>query len=174
MLEPDFSDGRINRQVTAATMASVSKMPRNSLRIWSYCRKSGMVLPVERVPGARALHIHRPLRPCLCWPAWLDSGRPIGLFQALFGLRRGGRAVECTALEMRHTGNRIGGSNPSLSASLQASCAQLTVSADNTRMMSSCTLRRPARRGRRQAASHRRCAPGGGTPARGRRSPSPR
>src|SRR6185436_18505855 len=31
---------------------------------------------------------------------------------------RGGRVVECTALEMRHTGNRIGGSNPSLSASL--------------------------------------------------------
>jgi hypothetical protein len=31
-------------------------------------------------------------------------------------LRRGGRVVECTALEMRHTGNRIGGSNPSLSA----------------------------------------------------------
>src|SRR6266702_6883771 len=30
--------------------------------------------------------------------------------------RRGGRAVECTALEMRHTGNRIEGSNPSLSA----------------------------------------------------------
>jgi hypothetical protein len=26
--------------------------------------------------------------------------------------------VECTALEMRHTGNRIGGSNPSLSANL--------------------------------------------------------
>jgi hypothetical protein len=24
--------------------------------------------------------------------------------------------VECTALEMRHTGNRIGGSNPPLSA----------------------------------------------------------
>jgi hypothetical protein len=32
--------------------------------------------------------------------------------------RRGGRVVECTALEMRHTGNRIGGSNPSLSASI--------------------------------------------------------
>ena len=30
--------------------------------------------------------------------------------------RRGGRVVECTALEMRHTGNRIEGSNPSLSA----------------------------------------------------------
>jgi hypothetical protein len=33
-------------------------------------------------------------------------------------LWRGGRVVECTALEMRHTGNRIGGSNPSLSASI--------------------------------------------------------
>ena len=27
--------------------------------------------------------------------------------------------VDCTALEMRHTGNRIGGSNPSLSAIAQ-------------------------------------------------------
>ena len=35
--------------------------------------------------------------------------------------RRGGRVVECTALEMRHTGNRIGGSNPSLSATLRPS-----------------------------------------------------
>ncbi len=32
------------------------------------------------------------------------------------GYRRGGRVVDRTALEMRHTGNRIGGSNPSLSA----------------------------------------------------------
>lgn len=30
--------------------------------------------------------------------------------------RRGGRVVECTALEMRHTRKGIGGSNPSLSA----------------------------------------------------------
>ena len=30
--------------------------------------------------------------------------------------RRGGRVVDCTALEMRHGGNSIGGSNPSLSA----------------------------------------------------------
>ena len=30
---------------------------------------------------------------------------------------RDGRVVECTALEMRHTGNRIQGSNPCLSAS---------------------------------------------------------
>ena len=32
--------------------------------------------------------------------------------------RRGGRVVECTALEMRHTRKGIGGSNPSLSASI--------------------------------------------------------
>ena len=30
--------------------------------------------------------------------------------------RKGGRAVECTALEMRHTLSGIGGSNPPLSA----------------------------------------------------------
>jgi hypothetical protein len=33
--------------------------------------------------------------------------------------------VDCTALEMRHTGNRIGGSNPSLSASRFARWANL-------------------------------------------------
>ena len=31
-------------------------------------------------------------------------------------MRRGGRVVECAALEMQYTGNRIEGSNPSLSA----------------------------------------------------------
>ena len=31
-------------------------------------------------------------------------------------MRRGGREVECAALEMRYTGNRIVGSNPTLSA----------------------------------------------------------
>jgi hypothetical protein len=31
---------------------------------------------------------------------------------------RGGRVVECTALEMRHRCKPIGGSNPSLSAML--------------------------------------------------------
>ena len=31
-------------------------------------------------------------------------------------LRRGGRVVECTALEMRHTREGIVGSNPTLSA----------------------------------------------------------
>jgi hypothetical protein len=33
--------------------------------------------------------------------------------------------VECTALEMRHTGNRIGGSNPSLSVEITAFSADL-------------------------------------------------
>jgi hypothetical protein len=42
--------------------------------------------------------------------SWLEKGVVIS------NSWRGGRVVECTALEMRHTGNRIGGSNPSLSA----------------------------------------------------------
>ena len=33
-------------------------------------------------------------------------------------LRRGGREVECAALEMRFTGNRNVGSNPTLSANI--------------------------------------------------------
>ena len=38
--------------------------------------------------------------------------------QAPTGIRRGGRVVECTALEMRHTCKGIVGSNPTLSAIL--------------------------------------------------------
>jgi hypothetical protein len=37
-------------------------------------------------------------------------------FGGVFISRRGGRVVECTALEMRRGGNSTGGSNPSLSA----------------------------------------------------------
>jgi hypothetical protein len=36
--------------------------------------------------------------------------------------------VECTALEMRHTGNRIGGSNPSLSANAQPNSTEIQYS----------------------------------------------
>ena len=82
------------------------------------CRR--ILLPAGgRLPfGRRTIYAGQALSvSCLSWPAWLDSSRPNRLFQALFGLRRGGRAVECTALEMRHTGKGIGGSNPSLSAS---------------------------------------------------------
>ena len=43
-------------------------------------------------------------------PSRIDPGRSAP------GLRRGGRVVECTALEMRHGRKSIGGSNPSLSA----------------------------------------------------------
>ena len=43
-------------------------------------------------------------------------------------LRRGGREVECTALEMRHTGNRIVGSNPPLSAMTWVTLPQLPAS----------------------------------------------
>ena len=37
-------------------------------------------------------------------------------FKAPTDIRRGGRVVECTALEMRHTCKGIVGSNPTLSA----------------------------------------------------------
>ena len=44
--------------------------------------------------------------------------------------RRGGRVVECTALEMRHRCKPIGGSNPSLSAiSLRRRCRSTTMQA---------------------------------------------
>ena len=57
-------------------------------------------------------------------PSLLVSPLPLGyISRSGVGLvrpprpRRGGRVVEGTALEMRHTGNRIVGSNPTLSAS---------------------------------------------------------
>lgn len=37
------------------------------------------------------------------------------------GARKGGRVVECAGFEIRYTGNRIGGSNPPLSARSQGS-----------------------------------------------------
>ncbi len=48
------------------------------------------------------------------WRAKLHAMAPAST--ADLGMRRGGRVVECTALEMRHTGNRIGSSNLPLSA----------------------------------------------------------
>src|SRR6201987_4283048 len=45
-------------------------------------------------------------------PALVDSGAAL----SGRGARRGGRGIECTALEMRHRCKPIGGSNPSLSA----------------------------------------------------------
>src|SRR5262249_43306848 len=54
----------------------------------------------------------------LVWPRRLGytTGATTGLRGPTRPRRRGGRVVDRTALEMRHTGNRIGGSNPSLSA----------------------------------------------------------
>ena len=54
--------------------------------------------------------------PCLGSIPRLLHRRPRGLSPD-FGAWRGGRVVECTALEMRHRCKPIGGSNPSLSAS---------------------------------------------------------
>ena len=58
-----------------------------------------------------------PPAPCLARHPRLELAPTERRITIRRGTRRGGRVVECTALEMRHTGNRIGGSNPSLSAS---------------------------------------------------------
>jgi hypothetical protein len=61
----------------------------------------------------------RRVRPnVLCGLARHANRRPDHCPRGKSQRRRGGRVVECTALEMRHTGNRIGGSNPSLSATI--------------------------------------------------------
>jgi hypothetical protein len=76
----------------------------------------------QGVQAAAAARGSGRLRRAFKRPACLDrspSCRKRALSALCLALRprRGGRVVECTALEMRHTGNRIGGSNPSLSAS---------------------------------------------------------
>src|SRR6185312_14923167 len=110
---------KLIRAVAAKTSRNVRKSPYSSWRTRSIMAALGIGLAVRLLPSLRRLAIYA-LRPCLSWPARLDNDCRFGLFQALPRSRRGGRAVECTALEMRHTGNRIGGSNPSLSATLQA------------------------------------------------------
>ena len=64
-----------------------------------------------------------------------DSGRAT----ACLAPWRGGRVVECTALEMRHRCKPIGGSNPSLSASRSGPTAQTRKSA----RYASCRASRP-------------------------------
>ena len=48
--------------------------------------------------------------------AFRSGLRRLGVTSGRHVLRRGGRVVDRVALEMRSTGNRTGGSNPSLSA----------------------------------------------------------
>src|SRR5258708_17875829 len=55
-------------------------------------------------------------RHCLASHPRLELGPTEGQILPRYGARRGGRVVECTALEMRHRCKPIGGSNPSLSA----------------------------------------------------------
>ena len=55
--------------------------------------------------------------PCLARHPRLELAPTAGRGIARHGAWRGGRVVECTALEMRHRCKPIGGSNPSLSAS---------------------------------------------------------
>ena len=58
-----------------------------------------------------------PPLPCLARRPRLELAPTAGRESRPFGAWRGGRVVECTALEMRHRCKPIGGSNPSLSAS---------------------------------------------------------
>jgi hypothetical protein len=60
----------------------------------------------------------RPRKPCLARHPRLLTPEPQGPCSLLGAFRRGGRVVECTALEMRHRCKPIGGSNPSLSANI--------------------------------------------------------
>jgi hypothetical protein len=53
---------------------------------------------------------------------------------ACVDLQRGGRVVECTALEMRHTGKRIGSSNLPLSANFLYQIRILAASASAVEM----------------------------------------
>src|SRR5205814_6655185 len=57
-----------------------------------------------------------PSAPCLPSRPRLELAGPWAGHTAHNGAWRGGRVVECTALEMRHRCKPIGGSNPSLSA----------------------------------------------------------
>ena len=57
-----------------------------------------------------------PPAPCLARHPRLELAPTERRITIRRGTRRGGRVVECTALEMRHRCKPIGGSNPSLSA----------------------------------------------------------
>src|SRR5207245_6958080 len=66
-----------------------------------------------------------PPAPCLARCPRLEHAPTTRGESLLFGAWRGGRVVECTALEMRHRCKPIGGSNPSLSAIRTIVCAKL-------------------------------------------------
>jgi hypothetical protein len=59
-----------------------------------------------------------PPTPCLPRHPRLELRPTLGRASPCHGAWRGGRVVECTALEMRHRCKPIGGSNPSLSATI--------------------------------------------------------
>src|SRR5579862_5408224 len=75
---------------------------------------------------------------------------------------RGGRVVECTALEMRHTGNRIGGSNPSLSASHRHKILILLIDVQVILFLSTVLRTAYAWMGSNTAGRNRRIRPGDG------------
>src|SRR6202007_252657 len=73
------------------------------------------VLVVEKPQGFKGSRIYHSAA-CLVRHPRLEHGPNRGGFAPDLAPWRGGRVVECTALEMRHRCKPIGGSNPSLSA----------------------------------------------------------
>src|SRR4029079_6194678 len=65
--------------------------------------------------------------PCPARHPRLEHAPTAGRGITRHGAWRGGRVVECPALEMRHRCKPIGGSNPSLSATLQLFSADTSV-----------------------------------------------
>src|SRR5450631_4060573 len=74
----------------------------------------------------RAHQDFSPPTPCLPRHPRLELGPTEGQILLRYGAWRGGRVVECTALEMRHRCKPIGGSNPSLSAKQSSHTSDLT------------------------------------------------
>src|SRR5690606_12199474 len=87
---------------------------------WSTCRRK--VAPGSEAGAESGTALHHALRPTNAHKRLVRLRFNRYVFAAPatadHALRRGGRVVECTALEMRHGCKPIGGSNPSLSAIL--------------------------------------------------------
>jgi hypothetical protein len=96
----------------------ISERPRpNSAQTAAEIRAVPIIAATSCGPAAKPARFS-PSQPCLAGHPRLLTPEPQGPCSLLGAFRRGGRVVECTALEMRHRCKPIGGSNPSLSANI--------------------------------------------------------
>ena len=123
--QPAFGDAAIRHHEAERRQGGVVGQPARDVREKSAGQGIGPPSPAapERCTFAQLLglknhhtaHPRAPTRVRRSRRLWRESPHgipPAAWPKGLLKRRRGGRAVECTALEMRHTGNRIGGSNP--------------------------------------------------------------